>query len=94
MHDERREIGVGRDDAEGFGLIGVKQVHRVDDHHHVGRVLALAVVELLHRADRVLVQHRLPALQPILLPVAVGAADVGDADLRELGEDHVDLARR
>ena len=63
VHHQRREVGVRRDDAEGLGPVGVEQVQRIDDHRHVARVLALGVVELLHRPDRVLVQQLLPALQ-------------------------------
>ena len=94
VHDQRREVAVRRDDAEGVGAVAVEQVQRVDHQAHVGGVLALGVVELLDRADGVLVQHVLPALQPVLLPVAVGAPHVDHAELGQLGEDHVDLAGR
>ena len=49
---------------------------------------------LLDRADRVLVEHRLPAFQVRAFPVAVGAAHVGRAVAGDLGQDHLDLGRR
>src|SRR5690606_25751244 len=44
--------------------------------------------------DRVLVQHRFPALEVGALPVAVGAADVGHAVAGDLGQHQVALRRR
>ncbi|MOA23463.1 hypothetical protein D3C78_1440860 [compost metagenome] len=91
MHDQRREIGVRRHDAERVGPLGVEQLHRIDGHRHVGRVLALGIVELLHGAQRELQQPGLPALQGGLGPVAVGAADVDHAQRRQFGQDFVEL---
>src|SRR3546814_1436210 len=65
----------------------VQQVHRVDHHRHVRGVLAGGVGELLDRADRIGVQHLLPAVEVLALPVAVRAAHVGLAVARDLGED-------
>jgi hypothetical protein len=76
------------------GPVGIQDVEGVDHHRHVARVLALRIVELLHRPDRVLVKHFLPAAQPLLLPVAVGAPDARLAEGRQLVEDEVDLGRR
>src|SRR3546814_5225558 len=61
---------------------------------YVRGVLAGGVGELLDRADGVGVQDLLPAVEVLALPVAVGAAHVGLAVARDLGEDDVDLRRR
>ena len=90
VHDERGEVGVGGDQREGVGALGVQDLDGVDGQGDVAGVLALARVELLHGADRVLVQHLLPRLQAGLGPVAVGAAHVGLAEPRQLAEDDVD----
>ena len=93
-HHQRGEVGVGRDDGEAIEVARVQQVHGVDHHRHVGRVLAAGVGELLDRPDRPGVQALLPAHQVLAFPVAIGAAHVGDAVPRDFGEDHLDLRRR
>ena len=52
----------------------MKQVHRIDDHRAVGRILAADDAELLDRPDRVVEQVRLPAGHVGRGPVAVDAA--------------------
>ena len=94
VHDERGEVGVGGDEREGVGALGVQDLDGVDGEGDVAGVLALARVELLHRADGVLVQHLLPRLQAGLGPVAVGAAHVGLAEAGQLAEDDVDPGGR
>jgi hypothetical protein len=60
VHDQGREVGVGGDEREGVGTLRVEDLDGVDGQRDVAGVLALARVELLHRADRVVVQHLLP----------------------------------
>ena len=91
MHDHGREIAVGGDDPIGIRRVGVEQFQRLDHHLHVRGILALAVVELLDGADRIFVQDLFPPLQRLLLPVAIGPADVADPHLGQFGEDDVDL---
>jgi hypothetical protein len=59
-HHHRGEIGIAGHDGEAIQVARVQQVHGIDHHRHVRGVLALAVGELLDRADRILVQHRFP----------------------------------
>src|SRR5690606_8005519 len=91
---QRGEVGVAGDDREAVQVARVQQVHRVDHHRHVRCVLAGGIGELLDRADRVGVQHLFPAGEVLALPVAVGAAHVGLAVARDLGQDGVDLRGR
>jgi hypothetical protein len=93
-HHHRGEIGIAGDDGEAIQVARVQQVHGIDHHRHVRGILALAVGELLDRADRILVQHRFPALQSRALPVAIGAAHVGHAIAGHFGQDLVDLRGR
>jgi hypothetical protein len=68
----------------------MQQVHGVDDHRAVGRVLADGVAELLHGLDRVVQQHALPARQVRRGPVAVDPPDAGHPVLRHFGEQPLD----
>ncbi|MNT06195.1 hypothetical protein D3C72_1408490 [compost metagenome] len=93
-HHHRGEVGIAGHDREAIEVARVQQIHRIDHHRHVRRVLALAVGELLDRPDRVFVQHRLPPFQPRALPVAIGTAHVGHTIASDLGQDFVDLRGR
>jgi hypothetical protein len=70
---EARVVAVAAHDAEAVHRAQVQQVHRVDDQHRVGRVLALGVLELLYRADGCPVQGVLPLVHVRRRPVAVDA---------------------
>ena len=83
-HRQRHEVAVRRHDPEPVDPPAEQQVHRVDRHLHVGRVLALGQVELLLRLDPVLQAHVLPALQRRLGPIAVHPPHV---DRAQLGQD-------
>ena len=48
---EASKVTVARDDAEAGEAAGIEQVHGVDDHRAIGRVLAGGVSELLDRLD-------------------------------------------
>ena len=65
---------------------GVQQVHRVDDHRAVGRVLAGGVGELLDGWIECSSSVGLPPAELRRGPVAVDALDAGDAERRDLGE--------
>ena len=86
MHDQRGEVGIRRDDAEGIGLFGIEQLHGIHRHGHIGRVLALGVIELLHGPHGVLQQLALPAVQTGLGPVAIGTANIDQAEGGQLGQ--------
>ena len=93
-HHHRGEVRIAGDDGEAIKVARVQQVHGIDHHRHVRSVLALAVSELLDRADRILMQHRFPPLQSRALPVAVGTAHVGHAVAGDFRQDLVDLRGR
>ena len=80
------EIAVAGDQAETGKVPGIQQVHGIDDHRAVGRVLARSVAELLDRLDGMLQQHLLPLIQIGLRPVAVDPLDARHAKLRDLGQ--------
>ena len=95
VHDQRGEVGVGRDDAERIGPLGVQQLHGIHRHGHVGGVFAFGIVVLLHGPQRKFQQFGLPALEPRLGPVAVSAADIDHAQRGQLVQDLVNhLGRR
>ena len=95
VHDQRGEVGVRGDDAERIRLLGVQQLHGIHRHGHVGGVLALGIVVLLHGTQRKFQQLGFPALEPGLGPVAVGTADVDHPQGGQLVQDLVDhLGRR
>src|SRR3546814_3033745 len=52
-HGERHEIAVAGHQAKPLDTPAEQQIHRVERHFHVGRVLALSQVELLLRFDGV-----------------------------------------
>ena len=83
-HGQGREIAVAGHQGEGVQLLGVEQVHGVDDHGGVGGVLALRVGELLDGLNGEGMQGFLPAFQVACFPIAVGASDVGGAVFGQL----------
>src|SRR6202166_4956525 len=91
LGDQRREVAVAREDHESVQvLLGVGQVHGVDDHLDVGAVLAR--VELLRdvdELDRRLVERAL--VVAVALPVGVGLLDDDLALLEQPLEDQADV---
>ena len=75
MDGERRVIAVARDDDEGIIDLAVQQLDRVDHERHIRGVLAGDIVKLLLGLDGQALDLALPALERLLLPVAVGALD-------------------
>jgi len=71
----------------------VKQVDRVDRHRHVSGVLAASKIELLVRANAKAIGNIGPALERILGPVAIGAADVHLPQLSQDGKHGINSAR-
>src|SRR3546814_7881284 len=67
-HGERHEIAVAGHQAKPLDTPAEQQIHRVDRHFHVGRVLALGQVELLLRFDGVAMDHLHPPLERGLAP--------------------------
>src|SRR5260370_18689072 len=91
LGDQRREVAVAREDHESVQvLLGVGEVHGVDDHLDVGAVLAR--VELLRdvdELDRRLVERAL--VVAVALPVGVGLLDDDLALLEQPLEDQADV---
>lgn len=83
---QAREVAVARDKAEAVEAVRVQQVHRVDDHGGIGRVLALGVGELLDRLDRVVQERFLPSLEIRSRPVPICALDKCSAVLGDLSQ--------
>ena len=48
-----RKVGIRGDQAEALHISGIENVHRIDDHRGVGRVLSVRIAVLLDRVDRV-----------------------------------------
>lgn len=59
-HRQPREVTVRRGKAESIEVSGIEQVHRVDDHGGIGRVLSGGVTVLLDGLDRMPQQYVLP----------------------------------
>ena len=81
--DKPREIGIGAHDRESVDGARIQDIHGIDDHRRIGRVLTVRVAVLLHRDDRIIQQATLPAREARTRPVAVDAlvrrgAGVGD----------------
>src|SRR5690606_2177610 len=87
------EVAVTGHQAETVEGTGVQQIHGVDDHGAVGRVLAAGVGELLDRLQRVLQQAGLPFPQSRRGPVAVDALDAGDTETGHLRQQTLDDRR-
>ncbi len=91
---EASKVTVARDDAEAGEAAGIEQVHGVDDHCAIGRVLAGRIGELLDRLNRMFEQAFLPALQVGAGPVAVDALDARHAIIGDLGQEADNDLRR
>ena len=91
LGDQRREVGVARDDDEGVDVgLAPGQVHRVDDQADVGRVLAgLAPLGDLDQLDGRLVERGRVVL--VAAPVGVGLLDDELALLDQPFEDLLDV---
>ena len=48
-----RKVGIRGDQAEALHISGIENIHRIDDHRGVGRVLSVRIAVLLDRVDRV-----------------------------------------
>ena len=59
-HGQAGEVAVAGDQTVAIEAAGVEQIHGVDDHGAVGRILTRGVGELLDRFDRVPVQDLVP----------------------------------
>src|SRR6202521_217756 len=88
---QRREAAVTREDYEGVQvLLGVRQVHGIDDHLDIGAVLAR--IELLRdvdELDRRFVEGAL--VVAVALPVGIGLLDDDLALLEQPLEDQADV---
>jgi hypothetical protein len=91
LRDQGGEVGVPRDEGEAVHvLLGVGQVHRVDHHPDVGRVLAaVAALGDVDQLDGVLVEGALVLRVPV--PVRVGPLDHDLALLDQALQDQLDL---
>ncbi len=72
-HGEPGEVAVARYQTEAVKLVSIQQVHGVDNHGGVGRVLAVSIGKLLDRLDGLLEELILPPTQRSAGPVTVGA---------------------
>lgn len=70
-----RVIAVARNEAEAIHHAGVQDVHRVDDHGAVCRILANGVTELLDWLEGVEIKCVLPRVHAVGRPVPVNTAD-------------------
>ena len=77
-HGEPGKIAVAGDETETVYIAGIEDVHRVDDHRHVGRIFARGIVKLLNRCDGIL-QKNIFTPAVIFCPVTVDAAIRGKA---------------
>ena len=91
---QAREVRVAGHEAEAIDVVGVEDVHGVDDHGGIRGILALGVAELLDGRDGVLQQRVLPFRVQGERPVAVDALDSDGAILRQLVQDRLQVARR
>lgn len=69
-HGEPGKIAVAGDETETVYIAGIEDVHRVDDHRHVGRIFARGIVKLLNRCDGIL-QKNIFTPAVIFCPVTV-----------------------
>lgn len=76
---EADEIAVAGSDADAVHTALLQALHHVHDERGIARVLALRIVELLHRPDAQGVQPFLPGEQEVGGPVAIRAAHRGPA---------------
>ena len=77
-HGEPGKIAVAGDETETVYIAGIEDVHRVDDHRHVGRIFARGIVKLLNRCDGIL-QKNIFTPAVIFCLVTVDAAISGKA---------------
>ena len=88
---EAREVAVARDDAEPVDVAGIQDVHRVDDHRGIRRVLARRVAVLLDGRDGIVEQDVFPGGHRRPRPVAVDPLDGRHAVVRDLVQDELDI---
>ena len=93
MDGERGIVAVAGNQNEAVIDALVQKLDRIDDHCHIGRVLAGHVVKLLLRFDGQALDLALPALEVILFPVAVGALDHDAAQGIDLLNDRLQLGK-
>src|SRR6202158_2452444 len=88
---QRREVAVAREDHEGVQvLLGVRQVHGIDDHLDVGAVLAgIELLRDVDELDRRLVERAL--VVDVALPVGIGLLYDDLALLEQPPEDQADV---
>jgi len=89
-HGKPYEVAVAGNQAEPVKMLRVQQVHGVDNHGRVRRVLALSIGKLLHGLDGQFEKRALPSIQASTGPIAVGPLDAYgpiSGDLREQGPD-------
>ena len=85
-HCKPGEVAIARYQAKGVETASVQQIHGVDNHGGVRRILAMRIGELLHRLDGLLEELTLPPIQESAGPVAIGplyAYGPISSDLRE-----------
>ena len=75
-------------------MAAVEDVHRIDDHRRIGRALTIGIAVLLYGDDRVLEQAVLPRNEALARPIAVDALVRGNACVRDLVEDYLDVLLR
>lgn len=78
---EAHEIAVARGDANAVHPVPVQALHHVHDERGIARVLAVGVVELLHRPYAQRMQPLLPREQEVGGPVAIRLNQRGPAAL-------------
>src|SRR3546814_16563600 len=79
-HRDRHEIAVRRHDSETIDTARVEQIHRVDRHFHVGRVLAFGEIEMLMRLVTVPERYIGPGLARLLAPVSLDPPHVARSE--------------
>ena len=88
---ETRKVTITGDQAEAIETPRVQQIHRIDDHRAVCRVLPARVGELLHRLDRELVEDLFPlgavgGSEIAVDPLHAAIAETGDFSQKTLDD--------
>ena len=65
------KITVAANKTEAINLTRIQDIHRIDYHGRISRILSLSVAVLLYRSDGILEDYLLPARRRRIGPVAV-----------------------
>ena len=92
--DEWREVAVRGNEAKSMEILGIEQVHCIDDQRYVRGILPFDEIEGLHRLDGIFMQHFDPSAKIRLGPVTISTTDVDHTMSGEFRKDEVDFCRR